>query len=447
MIQIVLILIIVFSIAYLVYLLFFSSKKPVKIDLSKIKNIPSMEIPLEELAKHIWLKYNDALAEQYYEVISSEKEPQSGNQNQEVSASQLYKRHEYETDIDEIAIEKDPVLSHLLKEIIIPYKNELENQKVFPLVKEALAILSKEGNCSSLAGVSTSNQEIDNFELKEYSFYKEVLAKVPLKEHTATVVRITIELLKKSFDTYASHVPKMLIVSLYHDLGKIPSLYQKFGQKAHPFVSANFLATLAQSHGVTPFWLEEAIQIVREHHIPGEKNVFKRILQEADRKARLFEISKSLSHYTVKKFEEWFSLDELIRDLAKVTNIDHYGPQWYAFSHKEIVYVKPLKLIDLANEQRERKKILSLEFLTEKDKTSLIPVIIEHLAKKNFLALSHLNYSKIPRFKILLQDGKTFDITLVPIKLSAFSNEEIKEITNRLHATYFSNILEVTPIG
>lgn len=428
--------ILAFCIIYLLYILFRSSRKPSPYrKLKEVYSLPKLTIPLEELAHHLWLKTEKRKTCQVTETVFNISEK---------TVQDLSKSEKTEVSDENLPFLTDEILFQIWNDIVLPYKEEIQEQKVLDLVKEGLNILYVHGNCPSLTGVS-EKETFSDVETEDYALYKDILVKTTLKEHTVNVIRITVDIVKQSFENHEKHIPRMLIIALYHDLGKIPEYQKIYGAKAHPLISANLLGKIASETQNQPFWLDEAIQIIREHHIPGEQNPLKRILTQADKKARLIEISKTLSNYKIAPLEEWFSVEELISDLSQVTNLDHYGPKWYAFSHNDVVYVKPDKLVELIDEQRKRKNILSPDMLTAKDKTLLIPKIVTFLKEKGLLAYfkPDQQVNRIPKFRIYLKDGKSHEVLLIPIKITAFSEDQIQQIKNRLPASYFSAIAEI----
>ncbi|MCX8158611.1 MAG: HD domain-containing protein [Candidatus Diapherotrites archaeon] len=463
------------------YSLFFKTKS--KDPSTFNKSLPELEISLEELAKRIWLKFNDEISSRYYDLVILKPEENQINSPKEPSSETLPKTDFSQNDLttsqpiplekepsEEIVknfipatnkpeepfskeffeiLEQDQELAFLYDNVVKPYKKYITEQNVAPLIEEAIKILHIKGTCSSLSGVHAESIESDS----SYSIYKDVLSKVSLKEHTVNVAHIIVERSKFYFQNHTLNVPKLLVLSLYHDLGKIPEYSDSFKSKdlAHQYISANILTTIAQKHNVNVFWLDEVIKLIKEHHIGGTKDVFGKLLSEADKKARLIELSKYLSGFEVKPFELWFSLQEFLSDLTNYVNVDHYGPKWYAFSFNGVLYVKPDKIYDLVDEQRKRKKVLCEEFTTYKDKESrsaIINKVIKMLASKNLLTFQPKTEIdiKCPKYKIFLKDGKSFEITLLPIKMSYYSEDEISSMEKRKWASFFSAILDVSPV-
>ena len=440
---------------YIIYVLSFSKKERRKtVNLNILKELPQLEVDLELLAKSIWLKHNENLAQVYYEFV--EKTP-SGQLLPEDSEP-LATESTVQDSITEMPATSSPsqpekekttytfndqITKQIWEEFVLPYHSVYESQNALPLIKEGLSVLEQKGDCPSLTGVSPGeNPEI---ELEELNIYKEILSKVSLKNHTYHVINISVNKIKTNFNNYENHIPRVVVTALYHDLGKIPEYWLSGGKKAHQYVSANLLSAIAVSNNAKPFWLDEAIQIIREHHIPNPSNTFAKILQEADRKARLLEISQHLSDFSIKPFESWFSVKELLDDLAEVVNEDRFGSKWYAFSFKDIIYVRPEKLVELADEQRKRKKVLCEELLGEKEKYQIVYKILEILQAEKILIEGKTSKTPKPqKFKIHRNDGKVFELHLVPVKMSIYDDNTIKKIKNRLGVTYFSSIVNVT---
>lgn len=444
---------------YLLYLLFFPKRKD-KLPSSQLKQIPEIQVKIEDLANYIWLKHNDELAKTYHEIIEKTEQIPT----QELPQTQLTKN--ISTDLTNslpdhttsptdsqitqqyTASFSDQTICEIYKEFVQPFEIYYKEQNALNIILKGLSLLDKHGICSSLTSVSPKDSEYLDTELEDLNLYKDILAKVSLKDHTYHVVSISFQLLKEKFSEYQINVPRIITAALFHDIGKIPELWLSSGRKAHNYVSANILHSIAKEVNSSPFWLDQVAQIIRDHHLPTTKDPFVRILQEADKKARVLELSQSLSQYNIIPFDNWFSIDEFLNDLAKEVNNDKHGVKWLAFSFKDVIYLKPDGLYDLVEIQRNRKKAISEEFIWQKreEKMKIILKIVNLLNSKEILVegLIDPKTNKIPKFKIYRKDGKTYSMSLIPIKLTIYESNTAAEIQQRFNVSAFNVIENVT---
>lgn len=483
----ILVLLLLITLGYLLYLILLPKRRD-KVLYTQLKQIPELQVRIEDLANNIWLKYNDELAKTYYEII--EKTEQQLQKGQNISFSQptpttqplnppaqettppqnlqdtslptplnninqgsienISKNVEPSTDTtkEQDVSFSDPVISEIYKEFVLPFAFYYKEQNALDIALKGLSILETYGNCSSLTSLSTKESDYMDSEVEDLNLYKDILAKVTLKDHTYHVVSISFHLLKEKFSEYQINVPRIIIASLFHDLGKIPEFWLSSGKKAHNYVSANILYTVAKEVNASPFWLDQVAQIIRDHHLPTTKDPFVRILQEADKKARVLELSQSLSQYSITPFENWFSLDEFISDLAKEVNNDKHGVKWYAFSFKDVIYLKPDGLFELVELQRNRKKAISEEFVWQRkeEKMKIVLKVVNLLNSKGFLVegLIDPKANRIPRFKIYRKDGRTYSMQLIPIKLTIYNADIATEIQHRFNVSAFNVVENVT---
>lgn len=452
----ILIILLIATFGYLLYLLFFPKRKDKLLSL-QLKQIPEIQVKIEDLANYIWLKHNDELAKTYYEII--EKTEQTPTQElpqtqliENISTDLTNSLPDHTTSpLDSQIIQQhtvsfsDQTVREIYKEFVQPFEIYYKEQNALNIVLKGLSLLDKHGNCSSLTSVSPKDSEYLDTELEDLNLYKDILAKVPLKDHTYHVVSISFQLLKEKFSEYQINVPRIITAALFHDIGKIPELWLSSGRKAHNYVSANVLHSIAKEVNSSPFWLDQVAQIIRDHHLPATKDPFVRILQEADKKARVLELSQSLSQYNIIPFDNWFSIDEFLNDLAKEVNNDKHGVKWLAFSFKDVIYLKPDGLYDLVEIQRNRKKAISEEFIWQKreEKMKIILKIVNLLNSKEILVegLIDPKTNKIPKFKIYRKDGRTYSMSLIPIKLTIYESNTAAEIQQRFNVSAF-NVIE-----
>ncbi|MDA8091529.1 MAG: HD domain-containing protein [Nitrospiraceae bacterium] len=152
-------------------------------------------------------------------------------------------------------------------------------------VREILQLLDREGDCPS---VVNGKGEADG--LIDKNAY-DVLAGVKLYRHTLDVAEEMI----KAFKGSAAMLPKILIASLGHDLGKLPS-YRKtlYSLGDHPLISVTILEGLPGYAGL-PYKDEVNKAIVDHHRYP--KGLLGEKLKEADQDARRTEIAKNIQEH------------------------------------------------------------------------------------------------------------------------------------------------------
>lgn len=414
---------------YLIYKLL-RTEKVNRIDVSVLDRFPEVEVNLKELAEKTWLKYDDVMYEKYVAAVESGF---SASAPVTAPAGESVTEEVKSPEVTTCTFEKDEILAPLWKDCVEPYLEEVERQDALELLVKGFNLLSEKGSCPSVSIRIRETEPEDTTETESYALYKDLLSKVTLKEHTAHVVRYSVDSAKEFFQSPEVHIPKLIICAVFHDVGKIPEYRMLYNYQAHPFVSANVLNQLAGECQKRPFWLDEAIQIVKEHHLPGEQNVYKKILKKADKNARMLEISTKLSGYTLRSFDSWFSLDEFLKKIAGYVNDDRFGNRWYGFSYEGIVYLRPDRIIDVLEEMRREKKIISPELLNKEDHEKVIASLIKIMTDSDLIAYStpERKVKKPQRFTVLLKDGKSFTFYLIPLKITAFSEEDRKVIEGK----------------
>lgn len=435
--------------AYLVFRLI-KPAGPKRINTKVLESFPEIQVDFTELAEKTWLRFNDEMYRRYVEAlekINPKDEPEVITITPD-SSTEKTNSHVKTTKTSDIKDLHDEILISLWNDCIKPYLPLIEEQNALDIIKEGLRILQEKGNCPSVSVQTKELSASDEVDVKEYEIYKNILSEVTLKDHTVHVVRYAINNLKSTFQEPDTHAPKILVCTIYHDIGKIPEYRSIYGNLAHPFISGNILSQVSKKFEKIPFWIDEAIQIVKNHHLPGEQNVYKKILKEADKSARMLEISLKLSGFTVKNFSDWFSIEEFLKKLAPLVNDDRFGNKWYAFSFNNVVYLRPDRLIDLLESMREEKKLIVPELFSSEDREKIKLKIISELSEKDLLAYSTREkpVKKPITFVIMLRDGRSFKFNLIPIKITAFSEEDIKMIEGKRHvSTLTSSIAEVQP--
>ena len=153
------------------------------------------------------------------------------------------------------------------------------------IVREILGLLDREGGCPS---VVNGKGEADG--LMDKNAY-DVLAGVKLYRHILDVAKEMI----KAFKGSAAMLPKVLIASLGHDLGKLPSYRQTlYSLGDHPLISVTILEGLPGYAGL-PYKDEVDKAIVDHHRYP--KGLLGEKLKDADQAARRTEIASNIQEH------------------------------------------------------------------------------------------------------------------------------------------------------
>ncbi|MDA8387143.1 MAG: HD domain-containing protein [Nitrospiraceae bacterium] len=153
------------------------------------------------------------------------------------------------------------------------------------VVKEILGLLDREGDCPSVA--NTKGEPDRLFDKTVYN----VLAGVKLYRHTLNVAEEMI----KAFKGSAAMLPKVLIASLGHDLGKLPSFMKTFYSTGdHPLISVTILEGL-KGYSELPY-KDEVNKAITDHH-RSPKGLLGEKLKEADQAARRMEMAKNVQEH------------------------------------------------------------------------------------------------------------------------------------------------------
>lgn len=154
------------------------------------------------------------------------------------------------------------------------------------VVKEMLSLLDREGDCPS---VINAKGEAEGY-LDKNAY--DVLAGIKLYEHTLNVAKEMI----RAFKSSAAMLPKVLITSLGHDLGKLPS-YRKtlYSMGDHSLISLTILEGL-KVYRELPY-RDEINKAIADHH-RSPKGLLGEKLKEADHAARRMEMARNVQERT-----------------------------------------------------------------------------------------------------------------------------------------------------
>lgn len=410
------------------------------------KRLPEITISLEELAQ-IWLPYNEMvknvptsdedIEKLFYDLeettSKTEDVKQSSSEKTETAdATDKSQKHQENISI----IESIGPLKELWAYCIQPYRQEIQDQGVSPVIQELINIIEKHGQNPSIV---IDNRDSEAIELVSV---RDNLAQVTLKEHTYHVCIKMIDIVKEAYKDYNNLMPKAIVTSLAHDIGKIPELRVSglYNTYDHPLVSAGKLAEIFAGHDI--FWAKQAIQSVKEHHL-ATKDQWTALLKQADRRARETELLKYTSQYEIKTFESWFSVDVFLKELEGYINVTQTN-KWEAFSFQGLIYCKPELLYTIARKMCREAKVLDLMFIYESEKESVFRLIVNTLRGENLIPdiIGQGHYAR--RFEIKTKVGmvKNMKFTLTPIKADRFNIADIEhrkqgflEVINAVVAT------------
>jgi len=385
------------------------------------KEIPNTTISLEELSK-IWMPYNqsvqdvpisseniDMLFDLDNKKEDNQQEAQGTGENNNGS-----KKQENALDFSLVSPVKDFWTTY-----IQPYKNEISNQGVGPVIQELILQLEKYGQNPS---VVIDNRDSESVELVSV---RDNLAQVSLREHSYHVCAFMIDIVKETYRDYNNLIPKAIVTSLAHDIGKIPEYRVSgvYNAYDHPLVSAGKLAEIFAGHDV--FWAKQVIQSVKEHHI-ASKDQWTILLKRADRQAREMELLKFTSQYEIKPFESWFNVDTFLEELKNYINVTQMN-KWEAFSYNGVVYCRPELIFSIAKKMCRDAKVLDLAFVYESEKETVFRLVVSALRKENCIPdVLGQGYSR--KFEIKTKVGmvKSIKYVLTPIVSEKLITPEIE---------------------
>ena len=148
------------------------------------------------------------------------------------------------------------------------------------VIVKLLKMLDEEGDCPSVVKMNPLEAE-GKFPEDTFS----MLATVPLYRHTLHVARKCASKVNQEV-----MLPDLLIVSLAHDIGKIPSYHDKmYATGDHPLISAIVL------NGITEYASlanrDELDKIIREHHLLKAEYPLTKMLKQCDQAVRKEELA------------------------------------------------------------------------------------------------------------------------------------------------------------
>ncbi len=162
---------------------------------------------------------------------------------------------------------------------MIEKRRTIKNARKTVIVK-LLKMLDEEGDCPSVVKMNPLEAE-GKFPEDTFS----MLATIPLYQHTLQVARKCAAKVNQEV-----MLPDIFIVSLAHDIGKIPSYHDKmYSTGDHPLISAIIL------NGITEYASlanrDELDKIIREHHLIKTDYPLTKMLKQCDQAVRKEELA------------------------------------------------------------------------------------------------------------------------------------------------------------
>lgn len=152
------------------------------------------------------------------------------------------------------------------------------------VVVKLLEILDKEGDCPSVVRMNPLEAE-GQFPDDTFS----MLATIPLYRHTLQVARKCASKIDQEV-----LLPDILIVSLAHDIGKIPSYHDRlYTTGDHPLIAPIVLNGIAEYASLGN--RDELDRVVRGHHLMKTDNPLSEMLKQCDQEVRNEELAKLVS--------------------------------------------------------------------------------------------------------------------------------------------------------
>ncbi|MCX5813961.1 MAG: hypothetical protein NT178_15650 [Proteobacteria bacterium] len=315
-------------------------------------------------------------------------------------------------------------LKSFLNDCIGPYIHIIKMQGVLPVVQSLINLIEKHGSAPSVAMSNRDDESLDLISVRDN------LATISLKDHTYSVTRNMLALVKEEYRNYENLIPKTIVVSLAHDLGKIPELRESrlYNTSEHTMISANKLDELFVGID-NVLWRKEAVEAVRDHHIQTDYR-FINLLKTAERRAREMELITFSIGYEIKPFKAWFDVDEFLKMLEPDINTDKNRKNKHkAFSFRGIIYARPDYLYELAKNLCNDKKALDLTFVYELETENAIRLVANALMKAGHTHPSLQQNRYAQRFEIKFIYGRKLKDYFTPINMDG--RFDIAEIESR----------------
>lgn len=361
------------------------------------------------------------------------------------------------SEIDEFyrdIVEQEPLISGDRKAVIV----------------HLLKILDEEGTCPSVVGIKKYAGVGKQIPDPDSAYGAEALAQlatVPLYQHSLLVTRKFVE--KKPERIM---LPTILIVSLAHDIGKIPSYHNQYYSTAdHPRISVIILSSMPEYVALPN--KNELDNIIRNHHQITPSNPLTACLKRCDQEARNDELGaflglkaqlksaeviplpitaplsqpetntatddvsqewdhplgspESVKYVSQKvKLPVWFNADSILSGIHGLINQvekTSSGVKWHAVSLPNgLVYVKPEALWDVIHQVSAGDPMVLVADADEETKRNLLYTVVWELSATRDAIATELmtNSYYTTNASIVSNNDKSFKKLLIPFRVDAF---------------------------
>jgi len=379
---------------------------------SEEKRRREIKVSIKELSQ-IWLPYNQSF-------ISSEED------------SKLARK--------ELKVDVEPMQAFfsqsLIQEFYEPYRIYFENQGAKEGFIALLQFLDDVKNYPSVRGIKEEGGD------DQFFGYGELLSKVSLGEHSVDVARAMLDLLKETYRDYKNLIPKALIVSFGHDIGKAPVVSNSgaYGKADHPLLSAQKVAEIFA--GRQPKWLNDALNAIKVHHSPKISDQFAKLLKVADLRARAMEVAARSRDLKIRQWDEWFDSKEYLEILLPQINVLQAGNKWKAFSLGSVVYFQPDFLYESLRALAKEKGVIDPRLLRVLEKQDALKKVVESLRNEGLISDEVREPYWGRHFNVRTPKNQK-RMFLVPIKIEAF--EVLPHVIEKRKEGYLREIEVVFP--
>jgi len=382
------------------------------------KKREEIRVGIAELAP-IWLRYNQSFSPQKVSKVEGTSESVRTGETRPEPTETSFFSHE------------------VLREFFEPYRLLFESQGARDGFISLLEFLDRYGSSPSIVMIKSDSEADELYSVSG------ILQKVTLREHSLNVARIMLKLIRETYKDYENLIPRTLVVSLSHDIGKAPVLRESglYAKADHPIISAQKLGEIFS--GREPLWLQSALEIIKEHHGPT-RNPFTLLLIKADSRAREMEIAALSKELKAVEWNEWFDVKRFLEILLPEINLIKTGNKWNALSYSSLVYFQPDFLYECARRLANEKKVIDMILLKVSNKQEAIKKMVESLRQARILS-SDLGERQWGRSYEIRSERFRKKMFLIPIKIDAFG--VLPHVIERRKEGYLETIERVVPAG
>ena len=385
------------------------------INILRDKDVPhqgpkGINISLEELCQ-LWLPYNNAF----------QVEPVNDSEKKEVIAPEITNSEQAVDVITADAIptaaseqtKKNIQISTWYDEVVQPYVHKTP-EDIIQGVNEVIEMLKQHGNCPSIV------MDGSDGELSDITGVRDIIAKVPLIDHSFRTAKIITSLAKDAFGQESIVAVMVIITALCHDLGKIPEMRNngRFAKGDHSIISSKIFEEIFVQK-LNNYWFSRVIGAIKEHHLVTNDQ-FSLMLKEADAKARSLEIAEKSSLISVKEWNKWFVSQQYLELIEPFVNTYQMG-KVRAFSVNGTVYCEPSLLYEQARIMAIKEKVIETSLLKESDMETALRKIVGSMRDSNVLSPELGPGYLSRRYEVVYERGKRKE-HFIPIVLAAFKD-------------------------